>query len=117
MLNNKGLAFFISLSLSLILSLSIAFFLVSSYNSANVNEALARRARAIVIAEAGINYTLYQLRVDPSYAGETFPAGIGIMTDLAPGMLAGSDWELKITVVGNEIKSKVNYPKARVIFD
>ena len=123
--NSRGVAFFITLALLLILSMAALVFLLTSYNSANVNEALYRRERALVVAEAGLNHALYQLREDPVYAGETFLAGSGVMLDLMPDVPAGSRsdwWKLTITVTPSEaddpgdyvVKSKVDYPKVTV---
>ena len=41
--HNKGIAFFVSLALLLLLSISVIVFLIASYNSANISESLIRR--------------------------------------------------------------------------
>ncbi|MBU4311497.1 MAG: hypothetical protein KJ706_02105 [Candidatus Omnitrophica bacterium] len=120
--NSRGVAFFITLALLLILSMAALVFLLTAYNSANINEALYRRERALVMAEAGLHYALYQLRNDITYTGETFLAGSGVMLDLMPDMPAGTGWSLIITITPSGagdpgdyvVKSKVDYPKATV---
>ena len=121
-LKNKGIALFVTLALLLLLSMAVAVFLITSYNSANINEALYRRQRALTVAEAGLHYAFYQLRLDSTYTGHTFPAGSLIMLDLMPDMPAGTGWSLIITVTpsvlpepgDSVVRAKVTYPKATV---
>ncbi|MBU1061677.1 MAG: hypothetical protein KJ952_03025, partial [Candidatus Omnitrophica bacterium] len=62
--NKKGIALFIALSLLLLISIGIIVFLVTSYNYANINESNIRRSRAMTLAEAGINYAYWKIRID-----------------------------------------------------
>ena len=98
-MNNKGMAIFISLMLLFLLSLGAIAVLLTAYNYARVTDGLIKRLKALSLAEAGINYTYWQLRTDPDYTGST--------------LTIGSD-NVEITVTGPvsgryTIKSKVTY--------
>lgn len=117
-LKNKGVALFIALSLSFLLSISVVVILLTAYNHTNVTENLTRRIRAIALAEAGVYHATWQLKNNGSYTGESFDAGEGVLSDIP----SGTGWSMVITVddyiypayAGKRIRSKVDYPKAAV---
>jgi hypothetical protein len=64
MINNKGIAIFISLMLLFLLSAAVIAVLLTAYNYNSICEGQIKRIKAINSAEAGVNYTYYQLRTD-----------------------------------------------------
>ena len=62
--NNKGVAIFITLMLLFLLSLASIAVLLTAYNYNYICEKQIKRIKAIALAEAGINYAYWQLRVD-----------------------------------------------------
>lgn len=122
-LKNKGIAFFITLALLLLLSMAVAVFLITSYNSANINEALYRRQKALTVAEAGIHYAYWKIRIGKDGDGIPVDFGDGEEYILTPPISIPSGWKIEVKVeVKDEdeatgrktIESKVTYPKARV---
>lgn len=125
-MNNKGIAFFVSLALVLLLSMAAVVFLVSAYNSSNIAEGLLRRARAITVAEAGINYAFWKIRIDeddstpPTPMSDYFP---GTCT-LSPPISIPTGWSVEVSVQDPDpdspypelktVRSTVNYKKSTV---
>lgn len=115
--SNKGVAFFISLALLLLLSIGAATFYIIAYNYANISEGLSRGLRAITLAESGINYAYWKIRIgeDDNNNPLTFP------TTLTPPISIPTGWTIQVditedAVTGRKtIRSTVNYPKASVI--
>lgn len=71
MINNKGIAIFISLALLFLLSATAIATLLAAYNYNSICEGQIRRIKAITSAEAGINYVYWKLGPktdDASYA-------------------------------------------------
>jgi len=119
MVNNRGLAFFISLTLLLLLSMGITVFLLTSYNSANINEALVRRSKAITIAEAGINYAYWKIRINEDDDGDPMSDSFPGTCTLTPPISVPTGWSVDVAVedTGSSpktIRSRVVYPKASV---
>jgi len=122
MLNNKGVALFISLALLLLLSTGAIVFLLTAYNSVNINEAIARKKRAIIVAEAGINYAHWKIRINEDDDGDPmsdyFPVpGTCTLEDTPISLLP--DWTLQVDIVDSgtgrkTINSTVTYPKSSV---
>ncbi|MBU1148004.1 MAG: hypothetical protein KKD11_06585 [Candidatus Omnitrophica bacterium] len=124
--NKKGVALFISLALLLLLSIGAIVFLLTAYNSVNINEAIARKKRAIIVAEAGINYAYWKIRINEDADGDPmsdyFPSpGTCTFTsedgDIPISLLP--DWTLQVDVVDSgtgrkTINSTVTYPKSSV---
>jgi len=122
-LKNKGIAFFITLALLLLLSMAVAVFLITSYNSANINEALARRTRAITLAEAGLHYAYWKIRIGKDDDGSPVDFGDGEEHILEPRIsMPTLEWIIRIIVKDDgtgvkTIKSAVDYPKATVFYN
>lgn len=127
--NKKGVALFISLALLLLLSIGAIVFLLTAYNSVNINEAIARKKRAIIVAEAGINYAYWKIRINEDADGDPmsdyFPSpgtctftSEGTPPDIPISLLP--DWTLQVDVVDlvgtgrKTINSTVTYPKSSV---
>jgi len=70
-LRNRGIALFISIGLLFLLSVGIIVVLLTAYNYTLITERQIKRIRALTLAEAGINYAYWQLRVNPGYTGST----------------------------------------------
>ncbi len=118
-MNNKGIAFFVSLALVLLLSMAAFVFLVSAYNSSNINESLLRRARAITIAEAGINYAFWKIRINEDDIGNPMSGYFPGTCTLSPSISIPTGWSVEVTVqdTGTDpktVRSTVNYPKSTV---
>ena len=118
-MNNKGIAFFVSLALVLLLSMAAFVFLVSAYNSSNINESLARRARAITIAEAGINYAFWKIRINEDDSGSPMSDYFPGTCTLSPPISIPTGWSAQVAVqdTGTGVKtvrSTVNYKKSTV---
>ena len=97
-----------------------AVVLLTAYNYANVTENQIRRARAIALAEAGINYAYWKIRVGEDDAGDpiAYPCAPCTLDDL-PISLPTTDWDIEVDITGTEtgrktVESKVTYPKATV---
>lgn len=122
-LKNKGIAFFITLALLLLLSMAVAVSLITSYNSANINEALYRRQKALTVAEAGLHYAYWKIRIGEDDDGNPVDFSDGDEHTLIPPISIPSGWNIEVKVeVKDEdeatgrktIESKVIYPKATV---
>ena len=118
-LKNKGIALFVTLALLLLLSMAVAVFLITSYNSANINESLYRRERALVVAEAGLNYAYWKIRIDRDDAGGPMSDYFPGTCTLTPPISIPTGWTLQVDVedtgTGRKtVSSTVNYPKSTV---
>ena len=121
---NKGIALFIALALLLLLSIGVAVFLLNTYRHVNINEAIANRARAMLIAESGIAYAYWKIRVGEDDAGSPVDFYDGNLYTLDPTAQATSPmpiptgWTIAIDVqdIGSTgtitIDSTVDYPKS-----
>jgi len=110
---------FVTLSVLLLLSMGAAIVLLTAYNYANVTESQIRRARAIALAEAGINYVYWRIRVGQNDFGDPITYPCAPCTYNSTISLPTADWAIQIDVTGTEsgrktIESKVTYPKATV---
>ena len=117
---NKGIAFFIALNLLILLSIGAAVFLLNTYRHVNINEAISNRTRAILIAESGIAYAYWRIRIDQDQSGGSM-AGANIYTfdtSIPINSSLSSAWSLvvKVTEPGGgspkTIDSIVTYPKS-----
>ncbi|MFA5388256.1 MAG: hypothetical protein WC312_00695 [Candidatus Omnitrophota bacterium] len=76
--NNKGVAIFISLALLFLLSAAAIAVLLTTYNYNSICEGQIKRLKAMVSAEAGINYAYWKLGPntdEPGYSGSTITVG------------------------------------------
>jgi Tfp pilus assembly protein PilX len=73
--NNKGMVLHIAMFIVLLLTIVSVLVLLTVYNYANITENQIKRERAIILAEAGINYASWKLRTDPFYTGSTIDPG------------------------------------------
>ena len=126
---NKGIALFIALALLLLLSIGIAVFLLNTYRHVNINEAIASRARAMLVAESGIAFAYWRIRIDQNQLGGsmaqggtyTFDTSIPMNSSLPVG------WSIQVDVITpgtpmgpiipgaqKTINSKVTYAKSTV---
>ncbi|MBU1006286.1 MAG: hypothetical protein KKH08_01670 [Candidatus Omnitrophica bacterium] len=117
--NNKGIAFAVSIALVLLLSITAIVFLVSAYNSVTINESLARRARAITRAEAGINYAFWKIRINEDDSGDPMSDYFPGTCTLTPPITIPTGWSIQVSVEDNgldpkTVKSTVNYQKSTV---
>ena len=71
---NKGIALFVSLALFLLLSIGVIVVLLSAYNYTNITENQIKRLKALSLAESGINYAYYRIRIGEG-ASIDFPSG------------------------------------------
>jgi hypothetical protein len=121
MVNNKGIAIFISLMLLFLLSAAIIAVLLTAYNYNSICEGQISRLKAITSAEAGINYAYYQLRTNeatfvsdhkvPPGAVYAFPVSDPVMS----GITNLEFWveDLNPPIAGKYIiKSKATYRKS-----
>ncbi len=116
--HKKGVVLFVTLSILLLLSIGVAVVLLAAYNYANVTENQIRRTRAIALAEAGINYAYWKIRVgDASIVYPCAPCTLE-----PPISLPTIDWDIEVDITGTAngrktVESKVTYPKATVLSD
>jgi len=68
--NSKGIALFITLTLLLLLSIIVIAVLLNSYNYVSVSEKQIKRLRALSLAESGIHYAYWKIRVGQDDEGE-----------------------------------------------
>ena len=106
--NNRGIAVFTTLMFLFLISLIAVAVLLTAYNYNNICEGQLRRTKALTLAEAGINYACWQLRVDPD----------SIITPPGPTItnigIGGANVEITVTgpVSGRyTISSKAEYQK------
>jgi len=99
MMNNRGIAIFISLMLLFLLSLLAAAVLLTAYNYTQITDSQIKRLKAIALAESGINYAYWQLRIDSDYSGSTVSIGSDNVVITVTGPVSGR----------YTIKSKVTY--------
>ena len=121
---NKGIAFFIALDLLILLSIGAAVFLLNTYRHVNINEAISNRTRAILIAESGIAYAYWKIRInedDESPANPMssyFPVPGTCTLSNMPISLPNADWSIEVNVTDDGTKktidSIVTYPKSTV---
>ena len=122
--NSRGIALFISLTLLFLLSIAAVVILLTAYNYANVTENQMRRTRAIVLAEAGVNYAYWKIRIGEDDAGNPVDFGDGNMHTLEPpiSLPSATTWDIEVEVEAEDfpasddktIRSTVTYPKASV---
>jgi len=122
---NKGIALFVALALLLLLSIGIAVFLLNTYRHVNINEAIANRARAMLIAESGIAYAYWKIRIGKEDSGSSVDFYDGNLYTLDPTAQASpmsipTGWAIAIDAqdIGSTgtitINSKVTYAKSTV---
>lgn len=117
--HNKGIAFFVSLALLLLLSISVIVFLIASYNSANISESLIRRSTAMTLAESGINYAYWKIRINEDDDGGPMSDYFPGTCTLTPPIPLPAGWSIAVGVqdagAGQKtIRSRVVYPKTTV---
>jgi len=66
---NKGMALFIALTLMFLLAIGVIVVLLTAFDYANITENQIRRAQAFAIAESGINYAYWKIRIDQDDGG------------------------------------------------
>lgn len=125
-MNNKGIALFVGIALVLLLSMTALAFLISAYNSGNINESLARRARAITVAEAGINYAFWKIRINEDDTGSPMSDYFPVPGEciLEPPISVPAGWDVEVNVQypdsgspypgSKTVRSTVTYPKSTV---
>ena len=117
--DNKGVAIFITLMLLFLLSLAAVTVLLISYNYNNISESHTRRLKALVSAEAGINYAYYQLRNNATTHFYPNCKDIGNADTSLSGMNGLTDIKVWVEdynppVTGKYIiKSRATYPKTQ----
>ena len=117
--DKKGVVLFVTLSILLLLSMGAVVVLLTAYNYANVTENQIRRARAIALAEAGINYVYWKIRVGQDDNGDPISYPCAPCTLNPPISLPAAGWAIQVDITGTEngrktVESKVTYPKATV---
>jgi len=109
---NKGIALFVALALLLLLSIGIAVFLLNTYRHVNINEAISNRTRAMLVAESGIAYAYWKIRIGKDDAG----APILYPCTLNPPIALPTNWSIQVDVTDDGTKktigSTVGYSKS-----
>ena len=110
---------FVTLSILLLLSMGVVIVMLAAYNYANVTESQIRRARAIALAEAGVNYAYWKIRIGQDDAGDPISYPCAPCTLTPPISLPTANWAIQVDINGTAngrktIESKVTYPKATV---
>ena len=62
--NNRGMALFASLTVMFLLSVTIIVILLTAYNYVTVSETGIKRLNAIALAESGIHYAYWKIRIN-----------------------------------------------------
>jgi Tfp pilus assembly protein PilX len=94
MINNKGMAVFISLTLLFLLSLGTIVILLTAYNYTNITENQIKRLSALTLAESGIHYAYWKIRIAKDDAGNdiTYPC------TLTPSISVPTGLELRVSI-------------------
>lgn len=110
--HNKGIAIFLSLSLLFLLSVGAIVVLLTAYNYAYVTEKQISRSRAILLAESGIHYAYWKIRIGKYDNGDD----ISFPCILTPPILIPTGWSIQVDISGEDptsgfktIQSKVTY--------
>jgi len=109
--NNKGVAIFITLMLLFLLSLIAISTLLTAYNYNNICEAQASRLRALALAESGVHYAYWKIRIGEDDDGNP----ISYPCALHPGIPIPAGWSIQVDITDDdphEIQSKVTYRKS-----
>lgn len=96
--NNKGIALFISLSLLFLLSIGAIVVLLTAYNYANITENQIKRSRAITLAESGINYAYWKIRIGQDDDNNDVDFGDGNPHTLNPPISIPNGWIIEVVV-------------------
>ncbi len=117
--NKKGIALFVVISIMFLLSIGSAVILLTAYNYANLTENQIRRSRAMVLAEAGINYAYWKIRIGEDDTGAPITYPCTLTPPISLPSIAG--WVIQVDVDWDpdlpsrlKIDSTVTYPKASV---
>jgi type II secretory pathway component PulK len=92
--SRKGVALFIAVALLFLLSVTIAVVLLSAYNYANISEKQIQRSRAIKMAEAGISYAYWKIRIGQDDYGDP----IVYPCVLTPPITLPLGWSIRVDV-------------------
>jgi len=107
--SNKGVALFVTIALMLLLSLAAIAVLITAYNYANVTESQIKRLRAMSLAEAGIYYAFWKIRIGKDDNGNdiTYPC------TLCPPIELPSGYSITVSITEESgkkiIQSTVHY--------
>jgi Tfp pilus assembly protein PilX len=114
MVNNKGIAIFISLALLFLLSASIITVLLTAYNYNSICEGQIKRIKAMNSAEAGINYAYYQLRTNTAAFvaayNEASPYSISLNNGIIVRVWATGPVSGRYTISSTAVYPKVSTP-------
>ena len=107
--NNRGVALFISLVVLLLLSLLTIAVLLTAYNYASITENKINRLKALTLAESGVHYACWKIRIGEDDAGNP----ISFPCVLIPPMLLEGGWSIEVEIKEDSgqktIDSKVTY--------
>lgn len=107
----KGIAIFAAMALLFLLSVAVIVVLLTAYNYANISENQIKRLRAMKIAESGINYAYWKIRIGQ----DDYGAPISYPCTLTPPISMPGDWSVAVDISENAatgrktINSKVSY--------
>ncbi|NQV04378.1 MAG: hypothetical protein HQ532_02670 [Candidatus Omnitrophica bacterium] len=113
--NNKGVALFLSLSLLILLSIVSVVVLLTSYNYASFSEGQIKRLKALSLAESGIHYAYWKVRIGEDDNGEDINFDDGNTHTLHPSDNIPGDMAIEVAISGpgeggrKTIRSTVTY--------
>ncbi|MDO8602946.1 MAG: hypothetical protein Q7O04_03740 [Candidatus Omnitrophota bacterium] len=113
--NNKGIAIFITLALLFLLSLIVTAVLLTAYNYANISAGQINRLKALKLAESGVNYAYWKIRIGKDDAGDDITYPCTLNPDPSNPSLVPAGWTLNVDVTNDNprrIQSRVTYPKS-----
>jgi Tfp pilus assembly protein PilX len=108
---NRGVALFIALALLFLLSIGAIAVLLTAYNYTCVTENQIKRLQAISLAEAGINYAYWKIRIGKDDNGDdiVYPCELTPPIDLPSGYSIEVDITEEVVTGKKTIESKVIY--------
>ncbi len=95
---SKGIALFITLTLLLLLSIVTIAVLLNSYNYVSISERQIRRLKALSLAESGIHYAYWKIRVGENDEGEAMNFDDEADDELHPSEGIPEDIDIEVVV-------------------
>jgi len=95
---SKGIALFITLTLLLLLSIIVIAVLLNSYNYVSISERQIKRLNALSLAESGIHYAYWKIRVGKNDEGEDMNFDDEVPDELHPSEGIPEDIDIEVEV-------------------